>query len=411
MEIGAPIVIKITAPGLSKETADLACTLFRMILPTILLTELININTGILNVHKSFVLPALGSVFLNVTYASCVILLADKFGIHAAIIGTIIGTIIQFVYSLILRNRFVRYSFVINFKDETTVSSLKMAIPVFIGIGAAEINKIVNKMVSSFLAEGSVASLNYASKLSSAVSTLLISSIATVVYPEFSRCVNEMRFKDLAENFLLSLKLYIVIVLPLIFGGVFLSTEIITVVFKRGSFDAESVARTAPIFACYLVCLLFTAIRQSSSRLFYSYNDSKTPMKNSLVGIAINIILNIILAHYLQAFGLALATAISGGVISFLILKAAQKKNEYIEYEKLIPLIVKVMFSSLVMIGCIFLFRTTIGSTLIQDGTFAKTVIYIVISVVIGVGVYFCMLFITRTEEAYVVLRKVLKRK
>ena len=411
MEVGAPVVVKSMAPGLSKETSDLACVLFRMVLPTILLTELTNINTGILNAHKSFALPSLGSIFLNIVYVTCVVLLTDKFGIQAAVIGTIAGTVIQFAYSILLRIRFVRYSFVFDFKDETMVTSLKMALPVFIGIGAAEINEVVDKIVSSFLAEGSIASLNYASKLSSAVSTLLISSIATIVYPEFSRCVAERRYEDLADNFLFSLKLYAVIILPLIFGGAFLSTEIITVVFKRGSFDAVSVARTAPIFACYLVCLLFTAIRQTSSRMFYSYNDSKTPMKNSFIGFGINIVLNIILAHYLQAFGLALATAISTGIISFLLLRAAKKRNEYIEYKKLVPLVAKVLLSAVVMIGSIYLFRRMVGYSLLQQDSIMNTLIYIVASVLIGVVIYFVMLFVTKTEEAYIVFRKVLRRK
>lgn len=411
MEIGSPLVIKITAPGLSSETSELACSLFRMVLPTVLLTELININTGILNVHESFVLPALGSMYLNISFVSCVVLLADKVGINAAIYGTIIGTIIQFAYSLLLRIRFVKYSFVIDLKDEAMITSLKMALPVFIGIGAAEINKIVDKMVSSFLVVGSIASLDYASKLASAVSMLLISSIATVTYPEFSRCVNEERYKDLAENFLLSLKLYIVIILPLIFGGVFLSSEIVTIVFRRGSFDAFSVSRTAPIFACYLVCLLFTAIRQSASRLFYSYNDSKTPMKNSIIGIGINIVLNIVLAYYLQAFGLALATTISTGIISFLILSDVKRKNMFIDYKILIPLICKVLLSSVVMIVSIYLLKHTIGRPLIQDGIFLNNAIFVIASVLIGIAVYFLMLFVTKTDEAYTVIRKVLKRK
>lgn len=411
MEIGAPIVIKITAPGLSRETSTLACTLFRIVLPTILLTELININTGILNVHKSFVFPALGSMFLNITYVTCVILLANKYGIHAAIIGTIVGTVIQFLYSTLLRIRFVKYGFVFDIKDEAMITSLKMAIPVFIGIGAAEINKVVDKMVSSFLVEGSIASLNYASKLSSAVSTLLISSIATVVYPEFSRCVNEKKYQDLAENFLFSLKLYAIIILPLIFGGVFLSKEIITIVFKRGSFDAVSVARTSPIFACYLVCLLFTAIRQTSSRLFYSYNDSKTPMKNSIVGVVINLVLNIILAQFLQAFGLALATAISTGVISFLLLHDAKKRNEYIDYKKLWPLAGKVFFSTLIMMGCICIFKYFVGDYLLQSDTLISNAIYILSAVVIGAVTYFLMLIVMKVDEARIVLRKELKRK
>lgn len=411
LELAAPIVIKITAPGLIKETSDLACLLFRMVMPTILLTELININTGILNVHKSFALPALGSMCLNIIYVTVVIILANSMGIYAAIVGYIIGTVVQFTYSLILRIRFVKYGFELNIKDETIVNSFKMAIPVFIGIGAAEINKVVDKMVSSFLQAGSIASLNYASKLSSAVSSLLISGIATVVYPEFSRCVNEKRYEDLADSFLLSLKMYVMIILPLIMGGAFLGTEIITIVFKRGAFDADSVARTVPIFACYLVCLLFTAIRQSSSRFFYSYNDSKTPMKNSLVGIGCNIVLNIVLAHFLQAFGLALATTISTAIISGLILKDAKKKNEYIQYHKILLLVGKAALSSIVMV--LVLYGVKIGGAYLlpKNNGVVYQILYFGVSLVIGVLVYVIMLLIAKTEEAHIVFRKVLKRK
>lgn len=411
LELAAPIVIKITAPGLVKETSDVACLLFRMVMPTVLLTELVNINTGILNVHKSFELPALGSMFLNLLYVTVVIVLANSIGIYAAIVGYIIGTFVQFAYSLILRIHFVKYEFGINIKDETIVGSFKMAIPVFIGIGAAEINKVIDKMVSSFLQEGSIASLNYASKLSGAVATLLISGITTVVYPEFSRCVNEKRYKDLADNFLLSLKMYVVIVLPLIMGGTFLSTEIITIVFKRGTFDAESVAKTAPIFACYLTCLLFTAIRQSSSRLFYSYNDSKTPMKNSLIGIGCNIVLNIILAHFLQAFGLALATTISTAIISALILKDAKNKNEYIQYRKILLLVGKATLSSVVMLLMLYGIKISGIFSGFGNDSIGYQIVYLGASIVVGVLIYVIMLLITGTEEAHIVFRKVLERK
>ena len=45
MEFAAPFIIMITAPGLAKETSDLACLLFRMVMPTIIFTELLNINS------------------------------------------------------------------------------------------------------------------------------------------------------------------------------------------------------------------------------------------------------------------------------------------------------------------------------------------------------------------------------
>ena len=190
-EIFAGIVISVFAPGMDADTKMLAAALFRMVLPTILLTELMNINTGIMNVHKSFVLPSLTSNILNVTFVTTIAILADRFGIYAAIIGNIVGTCFEFAYSVALRRRFVKYKPTLNLKDETMLQSYKMSIPVFIGIGAAEINKVVDRMVSSFLEAGSISTLNYASKLSSAISSLLIHSVTTVIYPEFAKCSAE----------------------------------------------------------------------------------------------------------------------------------------------------------------------------------------------------------------------------
>jgi putative peptidoglycan lipid II flippase len=98
LEVFAGAVIKLFAPGLAPEVEDLAKLLFRLVLPTILLTELVNINTTIQDVNKSFVLPLLGSVILNTTFVFFVCLLAKTGGIYAAVLGVIIGTILEFGY-------------------------------------------------------------------------------------------------------------------------------------------------------------------------------------------------------------------------------------------------------------------------------------------------------------------------
>ena len=145
--------------------------------------------------------------------------------------------------------------------------------------------------------------LNYASKLSGALSSLMVQGLTTVVYPEFSKASAKKDDQSMAEVFLFSVKTFFLIIIPIIFGGAILSQEIIKIVFCRGAFDLEDVSRTAPLFACYLVCLIFSTFRQTASRVFYSYGDSKTPMMNSLIGISVNIVLNVILGFFFGAFG------------------------------------------------------------------------------------------------------------
>ena len=399
-EIYAYPMMRFFAPGLDINTQELTVNLFRIVLPTIILTELMNINMGILNVHKSFVLPALTSNILNISFVGFVFALATKIGITAAIIGTTIGTCLEFLYTLILRRRYMKYKLYFNLKDEMMIKSIKMAVPVFIGIGADEISKIVDKMISSFLIAGSISALNYASKLSSAVSSLLITGISTVIYPEFAKNAASDDKQGLATTLVYSLKLYIIIIFPIIAGGMILSSDIISVVFQRGTFDELSVNRTAPLFSCYLVCLLFTAIRTASSRFFYAQGNSKTPMKNSVIGIAINIFLNIVLVRIFDALGLALATTISMGIIALLIMIDAKKINQYICFRDLWIVTLKVVFA------CILMVITLLGikyflPNLVQVNRNGKLtdLLFVTLSVVFGGGVYFLALILLKTSE------------
>ena len=68
LEIFAGSVINLFAPGLTQEAKEIAKLLFRLILPKIILTQLININSAILDVHKNFVLPMLSDNYS--TYSS-----------------------------------------------------------------------------------------------------------------------------------------------------------------------------------------------------------------------------------------------------------------------------------------------------------------------------------------------------
>lgn len=408
-EVFAKYIILAFAPGMDSTTRILAVQIFRITLPTIFFTEIMNINIGVLNVHKSFVLPALTSNILNVIFVMSISVLARTYGIYAAVMGTVIGTSLEFIYSVALRRKFVKYHFILSLKDKSMIKSFKMAIPVFIGISAAEINKIVDKMVSSFLSEGSISTLNYASKLSSAVSALLISSITTVIYPEFSKSSAENDDKNMADVFGFSLRVFLILIIPIIIGGTILSKEIIKIVYGRGAFEMSMVNRTAPLFSCYLVCLLFSTFRQTSSRVFYSYGDSKTPMKNSLIGIVINIVLNIILGFFVGALGLALATTISTAVISFLLLRDVRKKNVYVEYQTIIGLLIKVIVASGLMGVVIKLTKLVILHYKVKILT--NDVIFLLFAVILGAGSYFGMLYLLRVDEMRKVFDIIKQRK
>lgn len=405
-ELFAYYIVKIFAPGLENHTAQLTMDLFRMTCPAIGLGLFCKINTGVLNSHNIFLLPSLIPILFNLAVGGCIIAFSDRCGIFAATIGTIAGMTLEFIFTGYLRKKYVSYKPVLDLRDQDTISALKMAVPVFIGMSATEINLIVDKVVASHFEAGSISALNYTSKLSSGISTLFIASIITVIFPELTMRVVNGEAKKATETYLFSIKSFILLLLPIVAGGIFLSEEIIVLIYKRGAFDALAVSTSTPIFIYYFIGLFFSGLRQVGMNFIYAYGDSKTPMRNTAVGTFINIGLDIILSKIMGVAGLALATTSAGTVIGILLMRSSKDKNRYIYYNKCFPLLLKSGIASCLMLYAIWLLKKFLMSGGFYNINNEKNIfIFTGGAVLIGACVYFVTLLMLKTEELFYVLK------
>lgn len=411
LELFPEWVISFFAPGFSQDSLETSSKIFRLVLPTVVFTELMNINNSVMNVHRSFVLPSLGSLIMNLVFVLSIVFLVFDYGIYAAALGVVLGTVCSFVYSLLLRRKYIKYKFIFNPFDRKIIFSLKKSIPIFLGIGASEINKMVDTWVSSFLSFGAISMLTYGSKLTSAVSTLLINSITTVVYPELADSVANKDEDRIAKSVIFAIKIVFLIMIPVTFGGAVLSEDIVTIVYKRGAFGSNEVNGTSPIFAAYLVCLLFVALRQISSRAFYAYGDTNTPMKNSFIGVLINIILDLTIVDYFGAVGLAMATTAANVVISILILKQLKRKNQLITYSGLLPALGKILLASAIMSFGIYSIKSLFYSQIIFiKHTFFSISAFFLIELLLGVIIYVYILCKLKLSEVNLLIFRLFRR-
>lgn len=389
-------IIFIVAPGLEKLSYDLAIKMFRIVLPSSVFLILVKVNTGILNVYKSFTLPALGNWLMSLSFVAIIMIAVDYLGIYAACIGTLIGSVVEWIYTSKLRRKYEKFFPRIDIKNVYVKKSIQMAVPVFIGTAAEELNKVIDQFVASGLTEGSISSLNYGAKISSGISNLLLSGIATVFYPEMSRRVAQDDNGGVAEIYHLSIDLLILLVVPLLFGGGILKDDIVELIYGRGAFDEKSVKRTAPIFLGYLFAMFFSAIRQSCTNLFNSYKETRKPVINSVIGIAINIVLNFLLAKPLGAIGLVVATIVSSIVTALMLMRSVKRKNSNVCYKGNCILLGKTLISCIVMTIVMFIVYRLFEAIGMRE---RLKIIYVVIMVLIGMLSYLCGLFFMRTKE------------
>ena len=117
-EVFASGLIYLFAPGFDSEVHELAVTLLRITLPTVFFSLIVKVYTAILNVNKKYVFPELGLLLLNIGLIITIVVLQAQYGIVAACLGQIVGTLVQFGFLALLIRKYFSFTFYFNPKEE-----------------------------------------------------------------------------------------------------------------------------------------------------------------------------------------------------------------------------------------------------------------------------------------------------
>lgn len=389
VELLGGVVIKIFAPGFSQETHDVAVNLLRVTMPTIVFTVFTDIITGILNVRKKLVLPCLAVYFLQITIIISLVVLHGKFGIKAACYGQVLGSALQMIYLCIIARKVYHFKPSINFKSPEVIKALKMSGPVIWGISIAEVNAMVNRIVGSLLIVGSISALSYANKINSVFMTFCIHAISIIVYPLYSESSAKNDIAQLNHRVNTTLSVYTAMLLPIMLGLFALRKEVIIVAFARGAFDQDAVMVTKSVLGFYTIGMLFSAFRETLTKVFYSMKDTATVAKNATLGVIINIVLNVTLPWILGVQGIALSASLSAMFISIRLLWLLTKKNEEIMLKEFYKNLKGIGISAIIMFVLVMLFEW-----------FFSDINSIYMLIICGFGgaiIYFALLLVTQT--------------
>lgn len=398
--IFAPDIVNIFAPSFSDSAKSLTIQLTRIIFPIIIFLSLFNIYKSIHNSYESFFIPVITVYIQSIVISVVIVLFGNRFGIFPAAIATVIaGALEMFVLAYTIRKKYVFRPY-INVFDKEFKNVMKLIGPVILGVGIAEVNRVIDRMLASGAGIGAVASINYASKLINVFSGLLVSGLSVVCFQKFTKLYAENNIKILFLQFLKYIKMASFFTIPISCGLLVMNSEIVSIVFGRGEFNENAILSTSYVFLFYCIGLTFIVIRELGTKVFYAMHDTKTPMFNSAIGLCINIILNLILVKKMGAAGLALATSISSFAICIMLF-IALKKQHNIQYKGLISEIIRISFSSLIMcLGIIFCEKYLINSNI-----YTKSLILSLL----GSSLYLLIMLILKSEVLIYGINKIKK--
>lgn len=392
-------LVNIFAIGFEGEQLDIAMKFTKIM---ILGGVFIGINTiisSLFHIKGNFVIPGITSIPFNLIIIISMVLSA-KINIYILPIGTLIAMVSQFIFQFVIAKIKYKYKYqpIINLKDQYIKKMLWLTGPVLIGVSVNQINTIVDRTLASTLATGSISALNYANKLTDFVSALFVASIVTVIFPTLSKLNASKNIAEFEDYTIKSINSIIVLMVPITIGSILLASPIVTLLFERGAFDTTATQMTSQSLVFYSIGMIAFGIRELLGKVFYSLQDTKTPMINGSISIVLNIVLSLVLVRYMGHKGIALATSISAiFCIGLLFINLVKRINDF-EIERIVFTFIRCIIAALIMGKItIFLYNNLLE---ILYNLYLGSSIALLVSILIGGTIYGLLVTLLKVEEA-----------
>jgi putative peptidoglycan lipid II flippase len=320
-----PQIMRVLAPGFADDPAQFAMTvdLARVTFPYLILTLVAVQLSAMLNAIDRFWAGAAWSNLLNLSMIAA-LLVWPWFpnAAYAAAWGVLAGGIAQLIFILWAGAReglWLRFTWP---RWTPEVKEFFVAFgAVTIGAASVVIAPLLDTVLASYLATGSRTALYYADRVNQLPLGVLGIALGTVLLPAMSARLakNDRAGSDAAQN--RSAAMSLLLTLPFMFAFLLIPDTIMRAVFQHGAFDAGAAGLAALALAAYGVGLPAMALVRIVASTFYARHDTVTPMRATLIALAANIALKLILVWHFQmgVAGLALGTAL-GAWINVLLL-------------------------------------------------------------------------------------------
>lgn len=348
-------LISLISPGLNLMQRELAAYMLRILVPIILLSTVSGILISICNYQRRYGLTALIRIQEVGSSLVFILLFSSFMGIMVLPYSILTGAA-SLLVTLVFISRKIRIAFKpdISTKDPYFRKFVLVALPLLVGAVVLGGATVVDKAMASLLGEDSITSLDYAAKIHSTFLTILILPMAIIANVSFADFFARRDIEGLKDEFGKLLIWIAVLALPVTAAMVFLSTPLVSVLFQRGAFSQMDSRMVGDVLTFYAPWLVGFSVCTLLSQIFYSMQDSITPVSLGFWGMIVNILLNMMLMGSMGVKGLALGTSLASLSRAVLLLYFLRKRIGTMNGSVITREILKVTGGALIMIGTMF---------------------------------------------------------
>lgn len=323
----APVVVAVVAPGFDGTTHDTAVAVLRVSALTVPLSAVAEAMRAYLNARYAFLGPALVNVVLNGVAVAVVLVLDGPVVLVAW--ATVAGAAARAVVLLAMVSRCGLLPRIprIGRPDGELVAALRrMGRPLLTG-GLPPVARLGEVVLLSFLPAGALSLLSYASRLVSGLGgSVFLRSISVALVPRMTEAAARGDLGRQRRTATRGRLLMLLVSLPLTALLVAAAVPLSRLLFLRGGFDSDDVVLLAAVLAVLALSLPADAVGRAYLSPFFARLDTRTPLRNALLGVAVNLacLAGLVLPLSVLLPGTGQRTAVLGAAAAVVLAQLAQ---------------------------------------------------------------------------------------
>jgi len=392
------------------ETQKAAIGILKNLVPFFVFNGIYQIEKTILNSYRNFKVTAVAELLSKILLFGSLFLLTNHFYINSLVIGNVLLAFFQFAVPLyvLLKVKNV-FTLRLNCDFSWIKISAIMVMPFYISQIINSFTELFYRYVASGLEEGSLSYLSYGIKVKDLAVGTLAFSVSAIAFTEFSRSYSVNDHDAFSETFYKSVFTVWFVIIPVSAFFFFFGDGVITLLFKRGSFDDESTINTYRVLRALSVGLFAWGGNYFTHKAFFSFHDTVTPLLVSIPNTFIVIALYYFLARWCSVYGIALALAIEAMWAFWLYLFVFRCKHMRLDLKLFFR---KLLTFAVLSVMCFGIFRYSLNEyfDISQDSVW---MLFVKVSVafVVPMCVYAVVSYLMKIPEAVYVFNNAVMAK
>ena len=361
-EIFMPELMALLAPGFREDPSKfaLAITLGRITFPYMPLICITALFSGVLNGMHRFAAAAAAPVVFNLTSIGFMLGLRGYVPTagHALAIGVSVSGALQLA---LLVWAVGRAGMQIHVPRPRLTPRMRLLLrrmaPGLLGAGVTQLNLSVDAIIGSLLPAGTVSVLYYADRINQLPLGTIGVAVSTALLPTLSRQVQSGQTGEALTSLNRALEYALLLTLPAALALLVTAHPIISVLFERGAFDADSAFRASQSLMAYSVGLPAFVLVRVLVPGFYARGDTTTPFRIGMVAVAINLGLNVVFMGPLQHMGPPLASSVSAWVNVGVLALLLRRERFFAPDAQLLRTVPRMVLAGLAMVAVLLAFQ------------------------------------------------------